>query len=52
MDAIDSLILPRRDYAKPLLLPVCDVKSQSQSQVSVVGKLEAGAIKPGLKVGS
>lgn len=50
MDGIDSLQLPARDYSKPLLLPICDVKSQSQSQVSACGKLESGAIKSGLKV--
>ncbi|KAL1563114.1 HBS1-like protein isoform X1 [Salvia divinorum] len=50
MDAIDSLQLPTRDYSKPLLIPICDVKSQSQSQVSACGKLENGAIRPGLKV--
>ncbi|XP_057812350.1 uncharacterized protein LOC131026496 isoform X5 [Salvia miltiorrhiza] len=50
MDAIDSLQLPARDYSKPLRLPICDVKSQSQSQVSACGKLESGAIRPGLKV--
>ncbi|KAG6423951.1 hypothetical protein SASPL_114359 [Salvia splendens] len=50
MDAIDSLQLPARDYSKPLQIPICDVKSQSQSQVSACGKLETGAIRPGLKV--
>ncbi|KAH6755565.1 Translation elongation factor EF1A/initiation factor IF2gamma family protein [Perilla frutescens var. hirtella] len=50
MDGIDSLQLPARDYSKPLLLPICDVKSQSQSQVSACGKLESGAIRSGFKV--
>lgn len=50
LDAIDSLQLPARDYSKPLLLPICDIKSQSQSQVSACGKLESGAIKTGFKV--
>ncbi|PIN10719.1 elongation factor 1 alpha [Handroanthus impetiginosus] len=51
LDAIDSLKLPARDYTKPLLMPICDVmKSQSQGQVSVCGKLESGAIRTGFKV--
>ncbi|KZV38853.1 hypothetical protein F511_27068 [Dorcoceras hygrometricum] len=51
LDAIDSLQLPARDYSKPPLMPICEVvKSQSQGQVSVCGKLESGAIRPGLKV--
>lgn len=50
LDAIDSLQLPARDYTKPLRLPICDIKSQSQNQVSACGKLESGAIKTGSKV--
>lgn len=51
LDAIDSLQLPARDYSKPPLMPICEViKSQSQGQVSACGKLECGAIRPGLKV--
>ncbi|KAL8530126.1 hypothetical protein ACS0TY_007273 [Phlomoides rotata] len=50
LDAIDSFQLPARDSAKPLLMPICDVKSQSQNQVSVCGKLENGAIRTGSKV--
>ncbi|CAI0438761.1 unnamed protein product [Linum tenue] len=50
-DAIDSLQPPARDFAKPLLMPICDVtKSSSQGQVSVCGKLVAGALRSGLKV--
>ncbi|CAI0376463.1 unnamed protein product [Linum tenue] len=51
LDAIDSLQPPARDFAKPLLMPICDVtKSSSQGQVSVCGKLVAGALRSGLKV--
>ncbi|XP_073149660.1 uncharacterized protein [Henckelia pumila] len=51
LDAIDSLQLPSRDYSKPPIMPICEVmKSQSQGQVSACGKLESGAIRPGLKV--
>ncbi|CAN1341430.1 HBS1-like protein [Linum perenne] len=51
LDAIDSLQPPARDFAKPLLMPICDViKSSSQGQVSACGKLEAGALRSGLKV--
>ncbi|KAL3618115.1 hypothetical protein CASFOL_038436 [Castilleja foliolosa] len=51
LEAIDSLQLPARDYSKPLLMPICDVlKSQSQGQVSVCGKLENGALRSGFKV--
>lgn len=51
MDAIDSLQPPIRDYSKPLLLPICDViKSQSQGQLSVGGKVENGALRSGYKV--
>ncbi|CAA0843319.1 Translation elongation factor EF1A/initiation factor IF2gamma family protein [Striga hermonthica] len=51
LDAIDSLQPPERDYSKPLLMPICDLlKSQSQGQVSVCGKLECGAIRTGFKV--
>ncbi|GER54106.1 elongation factor 1-alpha [Striga asiatica] len=50
LDAIDSLQLPERDFSKPLLMPICDLlKSQSQGQVSVCGKLECGAIRTGFK---
>ncbi|KAA8520743.1 hypothetical protein F0562_014985 [Nyssa sinensis] len=51
LDAIDSLLPPARDYSKPLLMPICDIiKSQSLGQVSVCGKLEAGALRSGFKV--
>ncbi|KAJ4959555.1 hypothetical protein NE237_026666 [Protea cynaroides] len=51
LDAIDSLHPPVRDVSKPLLLPICDViKSPSLGQVAVSGKLEAGALRSGLKV--
>ncbi|CAN0860084.1 HBS1-like protein [Linum grandiflorum] len=51
LDAIDSFQPPARDYAKPLLMPICDViKSSSQGQVSACGKLEAGALRSGMKV--
>uniref|UniRef100_A0A6N2NKD4 Tr-type G domain-containing protein n=1 Tax=Salix viminalis TaxID=40686 RepID=A0A6N2NKD4_SALVM len=42
---------PKRDFSKPLLMPICDVvKSSSQGPVSACGKLEAGALRSGLKV--
>ncbi|KAJ8550891.1 hypothetical protein K7X08_000261 [Anisodus acutangulus] len=51
LDAIDSLQPPQRDYSKPILMPICDlVKSPSQGQVSVCGKLETGALQTGDKV--
>ncbi|KAG6772967.1 hypothetical protein POTOM_024397 [Populus tomentosa] len=51
LDAIDSLQPLKRDFSKPLLMPICDVvKSSSQGQVSACGKLEAGALRSGLKV--
>ncbi|MCD9638502.1 hypothetical protein HAX54_022508 [Datura stramonium] len=51
LDAIDSLLPPQRDYSKPILMPICDlVKSPSQGQVSVCGKLETGAFQTGDKV--
>lgn len=51
LDAIDSLQPPSRNYSEPLLMPICDfVKSQSQGQVSVCGKVETGAIRSGSKV--
>lgn len=51
LDAIDALQPPSRDYSKPLLLPICDVvKSQSQGQVSICGKVETGAVRSGSKV--
>lgn len=31
-------------------MPICDVKSQSQNQLSACGKLETGAIRTGSKV--
>ncbi|KAG5225088.1 elongation factor [Salix suchowensis] len=40
-----------RDFSKPLLMPISDVViSSSQGQVSACGKLEAGALRSGLKV--
>lgn len=51
LDAIDSLHPPRRDYEKPLLMPICDViKTHSMAQISACGKLEAGALRSGCKV--
>ncbi|XP_024025521.1 HBS1-like protein isoform X2 [Morus notabilis] len=51
LDAIDSFRPPSRDFSKPLLMPICDViKSPSLGQVSACGKLEAGALRSGLKV--
>ncbi|KDP33440.1 hypothetical protein JCGZ_07011 [Jatropha curcas] len=51
LDAIDSFQPPSRDFSKPLLMPVCDViKVTSSGQVSVCGKLEAGALRSGSKV--
>jgi elongation factor 1 alpha-like protein len=51
LDAIDSLQPPTREFAKPLLMPICDIiKSTAQGQVSACGKLEAGAIRNGTKV--
>jgi elongation factor 1 alpha-like protein len=51
LDAIDSLQPPTREFAKPLLMPICDIiKSTAQGQVSACGKLEAGAIRSGTKV--
>lgn len=51
LGAIDSLNPPRRDYEKPLVMPVCDViKTHSMGQVSASGKLEAGALRSGCKV--
>ncbi|KAH9604600.1 hypothetical protein KSS87_000070 [Heliosperma pusillum] len=51
LDAIDHLQPPRRDYEKPVLMPICDVvKTHAMGQVSVCGKLEAGALRSGLKV--
>ncbi|CAA6657939.1 unnamed protein product [Spirodela intermedia] len=53
LEAIDALQPPVRDVSKPLRLPVCDViKSRSQGNVSASGKLEAGAIRNGTKVGA
>ncbi|MCI18363.1 HBS1-like protein, partial [Trifolium medium] len=49
--AIDSLQPPTREFAKPLLMPICDIiKSTAQGQVSACGKLEAGALRSGTKV--
>lgn len=51
LDTVDSLQPPTRDYSKPLLMPICDfVKSEAQGQVSVCGKMETGALRPGSKV--
>lgn len=50
MDAIDSLKPPPRDFSKPLLMPICDVIKLQHGQVSACGKLEAGALRSGLKV--
>ncbi|GMI92400.1 Super Killer 7, Hsp70 subfamily B Suppressor 1 [Hibiscus trionum] len=50
LDAIDSFQPSIRDFSKPLLLPICDVIKSSQGQVSVCGKLEAGAVRSGSKV--
>ncbi|XP_045825668.1 HBS1-like protein isoform X2 [Trifolium pratense] len=51
LDAIDSLQPPTREFAKPLLMPICDIiKSTAQGQVSACGKLEAGALRSGTKV--
>ncbi|KAL2896811.1 HBS1-like protein [Bienertia sinuspersici] len=52
LDAIDTLHPPRRDYEKPLIMPICDVvKAHSMAQVSACGKLEAGALRSGCKSG-
>ncbi|XP_021738870.1 HBS1-like protein isoform X1 [Chenopodium quinoa] len=51
LDAINSLCPPKRDYEKPLLMPICDiVKTHSMAQISACGKLEAGALRNGCKV--
>ncbi|KAK1551184.1 hypothetical protein Q3G72_031599 [Acer saccharum] len=50
LDAIDSLQPPTREFSKPLLMPICDVVKIQHSQVSACGKLEAGALRNGLKV--
>ncbi|XP_010049810.2 LOW QUALITY PROTEIN: HBS1-like protein [Eucalyptus grandis] len=51
LDAIDSLQPLTRDVLKPLVMPICDViKSPSMGQVSACGKLEAGALRSGVKV--
>ncbi|XXG44724.1 hypothetical protein AAC387_Pa01g4449 [Persea americana] len=51
LDAIDSLKPPVRDISKPLRMPICDViKFHSSGQVAATGKLEAGAIRNGIKV--
>nr|QIG55752.1 elongation factor 1a [Chrysanthemum x morifolium] len=51
LEAIDALQPPAREYSKPLLMPICDVlKLTSQGQVSVCGKLDAGALRNGSKV--
>ncbi|XP_048133788.1 HBS1-like protein isoform X3 [Rhodamnia argentea] len=51
LDAIDSLQPPTRNVSKPLVMPICDViKSPSMGQVSACGKLEAGALRSGVKV--
>ncbi|KAM7267964.1 hypothetical protein ACFE04_010130 [Oxalis oulophora] len=52
LDAIDSLQPPTRDFSKPLMMPICDVikSSTAQGGISAVGKLEAGALRSGVKV--
>ncbi|KMT17723.1 hypothetical protein BVRB_2g034750 isoform B [Beta vulgaris subsp. vulgaris] len=51
LDSVDLLRPPRRDYEKPLLMPICDVvKTHTMAQVSACGKLEAGALRSGCKV--
>ncbi|KNA08509.1 hypothetical protein SOVF_161950 isoform B [Spinacia oleracea] len=51
LGTIDSLRPPKRDYEKPLLMPICDViKTNSMAQISACGKLEAGALRNGCKV--
>ncbi|KAL2343231.1 hypothetical protein Fmac_004516 [Flemingia macrophylla] len=50
LDAIDSLKPPTRDFSKPLLMPICDIKLNTLGQVSACGKLEAGALRSGSKV--
>ncbi|ESR63383.1 hypothetical protein CICLE_v10007529mg [Citrus x clementina] len=50
LDAIDSLRPPPREFSKPLLMPICDVLKSQHGQVSACGKLEAGALRSGLKV--
>ncbi|KAH9619080.1 hypothetical protein KSS87_013643 [Heliosperma pusillum] len=51
LDAIDKLHPPKRDYEKPVIMPICDVvKTRSTAQVSSCGKLEAGALRNGCKV--
>ncbi|KAJ4707683.1 putative Elongation factor 1-alpha [Melia azedarach] len=50
LDAIDSLQSPTRDFSKPLLMPICDVVKLQHGHVSACGKLEAGALRSGLKV--
>ncbi|CAM8962216.1 unnamed protein product [Rhodiola kirilowii] len=50
LDAIDSLKPPKRDLSNPLLMPICDVSRSPSGQTSISGKLEAGALRVGLKV--
>ncbi|XP_050876381.1 uncharacterized protein LOC127080096 [Lathyrus oleraceus] len=51
LDAVDSLQPPTREFAKPLLMSICDaIKSTAQGQASACGKLEAGALRNGTKV--
>lgn len=50
MDAIDSLQPPARDFSKPLIMPICDVVKLQRGHVSACGKLEAGALRSGMKV--
>ncbi|KAJ0090088.1 hypothetical protein Patl1_12703 [Pistacia atlantica] len=50
LDAIDSLQPPARDFSKPLIMPICDVVKLQHGHVSACGKLEAGALRSGMKV--
>lgn len=50
LDAIDSLQPPVRDFSKPLIMPICDVVKLQRGHVSACGKLEAGALRSGMKV--
>ncbi|GKD29340.1 HBS1-like protein isoform X1, partial [Tanacetum coccineum] len=51
LETIDLFQPPAREYSKPLLMPICDVlKLPSQGQISVCGKLGAGALRNGSKV--
>uniref|UniRef100_A0A7N1A0I2 Tr-type G domain-containing protein n=1 Tax=Kalanchoe fedtschenkoi TaxID=63787 RepID=A0A7N1A0I2_KALFE len=50
LDAIDTLKPPTRDLSSPLLMPICDVSRSASGQTTISGKLEAGALRVGLKV--